>query len=280
MNPTLRAARLGLSRGWIEFKQSLRNSQDISWNIGVAVIILAVLWWQRGSEVNGVSLALLTLPSLLGMGIANGGFVGAAGTLSYDREDGTLLRAKAVPQGMVGYLFSRLVTITLTTLMSFIIILPAVFFIDGLTIDGFGVVTLIWIFFLGLLATAPWGAIVGSLVKNSTSGWGLTFMPMVALVAISGIFYPITALAGWIQFIAQLFPVYWLGLGARSIFLPDSAAANELGGSWQLPIVALVLTAWAIVGTIIALRVMKRMARRESGSNVEKRRQEVMQRGY
>jgi ABC-2 type transport system permease protein len=135
------------------------------------------------------------------------------------------------------------------------------------------------LFLLGLFATAPYGAIIGSLVKSSSSGFGLTFLPLVGLVAISGIFYPITALAGWLQTVAQVFPVYWLGHGFRSVFLPNTAAA-ELQGSWELGTVFLVLTAWAIVGFLFAPRVLRRMARRESGSSMQQRKEQVMQRGY
>jgi ABC-2 type transport system permease protein len=282
MNPVLHASRLGLTRGWIEFKQYLRSPQEMIWTAIMSLIFLVVLWFQRNSEIEGVSLALLTLPSLLGMSIANGGFVGAAGTLSYDREDGTLLRAKAIPQGMVGYLVSRVIYVVLTTLISLVILfIPSLFIVDGLTGMGVdGAFIFLGIFLLGLIATAPWGAMIGSMVKSSSSGFGLTFLPMIGLIAISGIFYPITALAGWVQAIAQLFPVYWLGLGARSAFLPDAAAAAELGGSWRTGQTILVLVFWALIGLVIAPRLLRRMAQRESGSNMEARKQQVMQRGY
>lgn len=280
MNALLRGSWLGLQRGWIEFKQYTRNPQEIIWMLLMTVIFVGVLWFQRGKEVEGVSLALLTLPGLLGMTIANGGFAGTAGAISYDREDGTLLRAKAIPQGMVGYLVSRAAYITYATLVSLIaLFIPALLFVDGLTnIGASGALTFAWLFLMGMLATAPYGAIVGSLVKSSSSGFGLTFLPFTGLVAISGIFYPITALAGWIQAIAQVFPVYWLGHGVRSIFSPEAVA--EIGGVWQLGTVFFVLLAWAVVGFAIAPRILRRMAQRESGATMQERKQKVMQRGY
>lgn len=282
MNTIIHATRLGISRGWIEFKQYLRSPQDMIWAIVMSGIFIGVLWFQRDQRIEGVSLALLTLPSLLGMTIAQGGFIGIASVLSLDREDGTLLRAKATPNGMVGYLVSRILYVTLTTILSLAILaVPGLFLIDGLTnIPGDGLFTLVWIFVLGLLATAPWGAVVGSLVKSSSSGFGLTFLPLIGLISISGIFYPITAMAGWVQAIAQLFPMYWMGLGMRSAFLPDSAAAAELAGSWRTGETIVVLAIWSIIGLLLAPRILRRMAQRESGSTMEHRKQQAIQRGY
>ena len=282
MNAVAHATRLGIFRGWIEFKQYLRSPQEMIWAIVMSAIFIGVLWFQRDQTIEGVSLALLTLPSLLGMTIAQGGFMGAASVLSLDREDGTLLRAKATPQGMVGYLVSRILYVMLTIILSLVIlVIPSLFLINGLAnISGEGLFTLVWIFALGLLATAPWGAIVGSLVKSSSSGFGLTFLPLIGLISISGIFYPITAMAGWLQAIAQVFPMYWMGLGMRSAFLPDSAAAAELAGSWRIGETVVILVIWAIVGMLIAPRVLRRMAQRESGSAMEQRKHQAIQRGY
>jgi ABC-2 type transport system permease protein len=54
----------------------------------------------------------------------------------------------------------------------------------------------------------------------------------------------------------------------RSAFLPDAAAAAELTDSWRTGQVALVLTAWAVVGLLATPVVLRRMARRQSGSQV------------
>jgi ABC-2 type transport system permease protein len=77
--------------------------------------------------------------------------------------------------------------------------------------------------------------------------------------------------------VAQMFPIYWLGLGMRSAFLPDSAKALEIGESWRTLETVAVLSVWAIAGVLIAPVVLRRMARRQSGSQVEAARQEAVQ---
>lgn len=281
MNAGTHAARLGVRRGWIEMVQSLRTRSDQIWILVTNGGFIAVLWFQRDSTIPGtdVSLGLATLPGLLAMNVAIGGWMGTTGQLAVEREDGTLLRAKSTPNGMVGYLVARITLATLNTLFGLVVFLAAGFFLlEGLSdVPAEGWLLLAAVFVMGMLATLPWGAIVGSLVKSSSSGFGLSFLPMVVLIGISGIFYPITALAGWVQAIAQVFPLYWLGLGMRQALLPDSAVAAEIGESWRTLEMFGVLALWAAVGLALAPRVLRRMAERESGSAVEARRHAAMQ---
>jgi ABC-2 type transport system permease protein len=282
MSPTLHAARLGLARGWTEFRHYLTSPQDLGWNLFVVTVFVVVLLFQRNARVEGstLPLAILTLPGLLGMWVALGGFTGAGGALAAEREDGTLLRAKAVPQGMVGYLVGRIVSISLSTVFTLALIFAAglVILPELASAARSGWPTLVWVLVLGLLATLPWGAVIGSLARTPNSAFGLSMLPSMGLTAISGIFYPITALPGWVQAVAQAFPFYWLGLGVRSALLPDAAAAVELSGSWRPLETAAVLGAWALAGLLVAPGVLRRMARRESGSSVEARRHRHLQR--
>ncbi len=282
MNPVIYAARLGLSRGWREFRQTLLRPGDLAWYVFLALIFLIVLFLQRHSTVKGthVSLAFAVLPGILGMMVAVGGIQGAAGSLAAEREDGTLLRAKAVPNGMVGYLTGRIVSVSLGALLALAIILvPGLLLVPRLAGTGpGGWLTFAWVLALGLLATLPWGAVIGSLVKSPQTALGLAMPPVMAVTGISGIFYPIFALPGWLQAVAQVFPVYWLGLGMRSAFLPGSAAAVEIGGSWRHLETAGMLGIWALAGLAIAPTVLRRMARKESGSSMQARRQRALQR--
>ncbi|MEU5690579.1 ABC transporter permease [Actinosynnema sp. NPDC020468] len=282
MNTTTNAVRLGLRRGLREYRHAL-TSYDQFFNLFTSVGFLVVLLFQRSSSLAGTSLSLAaaTLPSMIGMMVAFGGLVGPAGQLSVNREDGTLLRAKAVPHGMLGYLVGRITQTSLDTVTALLIILvPGAFLVEGLSGAGVGGwLLLVLTIVVGLLATLPWGAVAGSLAKSPQGAMGYTMLPIMPVVAISGIFYPITALPGWVQGIAQLFPVYWMGLGTRSALLPDSAVTAELYGSWRHWETFGVLGLWAVVGFVVAPGILRRMARRESGSDMEHRRQAAMQRG-
>ncbi|MEU4444588.1 ABC transporter permease [Actinosynnema sp. NPDC050801] len=282
MNAKAQAVRLGVDRGLREFRHSM-GSSDQWYNVFTGLAALTVLWFQRDTQVegSGITLAALTLPGLLGMGIVFGSLVGPAGQLSMNREDGTLLRAKAVPGGMVGYLVGRAVQTSLDSLSGLLVVLvPGLFLVNVLADAGVdGVLGLVAVLALGMASMLPWGAVAGSITKSPGGAMGITMLPMMGIVAISGIFYPITAMPGWLQGVAQVFPVYWAGHGARAALLPDAAAAAELGGSWRILEMIGVLGVWAAVGFLLAPTILRRMARRESGADMEQRRQAALQRG-
>ena len=273
-------ARTGFARGGIELQQTLTNGTDLWTYLFPSILLLGTIFFMRDAHVPGTdfSLGARTLPSSFGMGLAFGGLVSVAQLLVVEREDGTLLRAKATPNGMGGYLIGKVVLVSGMTLIGFVLqLIPGLFLVDGLTIDGAGLLTLLWIVPLGLIATMPIGAVIGSLLSTPRA-MGLVMLPMVGLIAISGIFYPISNFPGWLQGVSQLFPVYWLGLGVRSVFLPDSLAAVEFGHSWRHLETFGVLSLWAVAGLVLAPVVLRRMARRESGSAVAARRERAMAR--
>jgi ABC-2 type transport system permease protein len=43
----------------------------------------------------------------------------------------------------------------------------------------------------------------------------------------------------------------------RSVFLPESFAAEEVAKSWEIPQIAIVLLIWTVVGTLLALKTFR-----------------------
>lgn len=268
--------RTGIAGGLIELRHSFTGMAlvgQLFWPLAT----LAAVFLLRDSPVAEIGLGRLVLPGSAGMFVALGLLL-TVQHLAADREDGTLLRAKATPNGVGGYLTGKVVLVSLTVLAYLaILLIPGALLIGGLAPDPAGWLTFAWVLGLGLVATQTLGAALGAIVRSSR-GAGVLSLPVLGLIAISGIFYPITALPGWLQLVGQAFPVYWLGLGMRSALLPDAAAAVELGESWRHVETALALGAWAVAGLVVAPIVVRRMARRESGSRVDQRRAELLRR--
>lgn len=281
MNVRWHAVVVGVRRGLTEFVQSLRSPQDQGFYLFVGVGVLVYLFVNRNDEVEGTTLLYpaVALPGILGALLVFGAMMGPAFALAMEREDGTLLRAKAVPNGIVGYVSGQAVFHTLSALpLLAVVLVPSVVLFEDVLPGAAGAwLTFAWVAALGLLATLPIGMIIGALVPSTqkVGTWGM--LAILVLTGISGIFVPLQALWGWLQVVAQAFPLYWIGLGLRSAFLPDAAAALEIGGTWRTWETVGVLTLWAVVSLALTPVVLRRMARRQSGSAVEAARQAAVQ---
>jgi ABC-2 type transport system permease protein len=280
MNTSWVAVRAGVRRGWIELKHTFTTPNDLVTQLVFTAILLTVMLWTRTTTVPGTRFSLGTamLASMIGMNVGFNGMATLGGILTIVREDGTLLRAKATPNGMTGYLIGKVVTVSGTILISVVItLITGAFLFSGLALGSASTwLTLIPVLLLGLLATLPIGAVLGSLFPSARSA-GLLTLASSGLVAISGIFYPITHLPHWLQWVGQVFPLYWLGLGTRSALLPAGLASVEIGHSWRHLATFGVLGAWAIAGLLVAPILLRRVARRESGSSVAARREKALQ---
>jgi ABC-2 type transport system permease protein len=276
------AVRAGLSRGWIETRQSLTEIANVVGHVIPPVAYVAVLLLLRGKSVPGTDFALgaMVLPSVLGMSIAFGGISGPAAAIAADREDGTLLRAKATPNGMIGYLVGKIVMFASTTLLGLMaIVIPGIMIVDDVIVAPRAWLLLALIFVAGMVSTVPIGLALGSLMKSSAQAVLVPFVAML-LILVSGIFYPITALPAWLQWVGQAFPFYWVGLGARSAMLPAEMVAAEIGESWRTVEMFAMLGVWSAIGLLLAPIMLRRMARRQSGSTVAAVRERIMAKGY
>ncbi|WP_026930959.1 ABC transporter permease [Glycomyces tenuis] len=280
MNPAVNAYKTGWRRALIETRISLATPSEVVGIVFPLALAVTVLLFLRGVDVDDspVSLGSMNMPSLIGMMIVWGGALGVLSTMLLDRTNGTMLRAKSMPGGMTGYLVGKLGMTALVTAFNVVVLLVVgLVFFDGVE---FGSPDR-WLLFLavlalGLVATIPLGAVLGALFDNPSS-MALVMMPFMGLVAISGIFYPVTALPEWLQVIGQVFPTYWTGLGMRHALLPDSAVAVEIGGDWRTLTMFIVLAAWAVASLAFAPKLLSRMARRESGSTMTARREKMQQ---
>jgi ABC-2 type transport system permease protein len=277
------AVRAGLNHGWIELSHCFTMLEDafeiLPFPLISVVLLLALDAKHTDLPGTHFPLGSTLLAGMLVANVSINGITGFGVRLAAEREDGTLLRAKATPNGMLGYLIGRIVVVSGTimlTVVSLLIVGLAPF--SGLALGRTVTwLTLAWVLALGLLATLSIGAVLGSLFRSVRSA-PVVMLGTFGLIGISGIFYPITRLPTWLQWVGQAFPLYWLGLGVRSALLPGNLAAVEIGHSWRHLATAGVLGAWAIAGLVLAPILLRRVARREAGSRVAARRERVLTR--
>src|SRR4051812_3173101 len=138
--------RTGFARGGIELRQTLTTGTDLFTYLFPALLLLGTVFFMRNAHVPGTtfSLGASTLPSVLGMGLAFGGLMTVSQQLVVEREDGTLLRAKATPNGMTAYLIGKAVVVGGMTLLSLLLqLIPGLFIVGGsLHVSAVGWLTL------------------------------------------------------------------------------------------------------------------------------------------
>lgn len=248
-----------------------------------SVIFIAVLWFVRDLDfIDGAVMAGgFLFAGFLAFSVIAAAVIGISAELQTEREDGTLLRAKAVPHGMTGHLVAKLFITPFDALIPVLpMVVAGVLMLPGQMPSSVADWALfVVLFLLSVAAMMPWGAVLGSVFKTMM-GLVWSMMAIYALAALSGLFFPLSAMPGWLQWLGQATPLYWIGHAFRAVLLPQEAAAAELGGEFRLGLALLILLAWAVVGLIVAPILLRRMARRQSGSTVAAARDRVLSKGY
>ncbi|MGY0489831.1 ABC transporter permease [Streptomyces sp. WG-D5] len=266
--------RAGVQRGGIELRHLLRNGKELSGHVTNVVVALLVAGW-ISSDVPGTStpMAHLVVAGFAAYLLFQIGLVTLPQILVTEREEGALLRLRATPGGIPAYLVAKCLLIVVVSAVTLALLLAAAALLaDGPVPQGpGGWVTLLWVTALGLLAVVPLGAAIGAVLPNPREALALIMLPVMGLLLTSGAVFPLTVLPVPVQQVASVFPLKWMAQGLRSALLPDSARAAEPAGAWELPTVALVLTAWAVLGFALAVPLLRRAARRESGSRLTER---------
>ncbi|MEV0374106.1 ABC transporter permease [Streptomyces sp. NPDC050636] len=271
---TRRYWRAGFLRGGIELRHLLRNPKEMSGHLLNVVVALLVAGFVD-DDVPGthIPMAHLALGGFAAYLLFQIGLINLPQMLVTEREEGALLRLRATPGGIPAYLVAKCLLVVVLAVGTLALLLAAAaLLVDGPLPHGpGGWLTLLWVTTLGLLAVVPLGAAIGAVLPNPREALALIMLPTMGLLITSGAVFPITSLPVPVQQVASVFPLKWMAQGLRSALLPDAARAAEPAGSWELPMVALVLTAWAVLGFLLAIPLLRRTARRESGSRLTAR---------
>ncbi|WP_250563894.1 ABC transporter permease [Sphaerisporangium fuscum] len=264
----MRNLRIGLGRGWTEYVHLLKDRKEWATGmIGSVGIFAVLLLWMGDTQVKGTDMTVATTltAGFLAFGIFGAGLMTLPLTLSADREEGTLLRLRALPGGIPAYLVGRAVTLLCQIAVNSVLVLATGVIVGGVALPH-DWLTLVWVVMLGTVSVVPLGAAIGCLIPGPKTAGGVLALVMMPLMLISGVMLPMTFMPEAVRAIAQVFPLYWQGLGLRAAMLPDSMLAVEIGHGWRLPQAAAVLAAWSVAGMLVAPRLVARVTRRTPAS--------------
>jgi ABC-2 type transport system permease protein len=252
--------RLGYARTVLEVRQFFREMDAVIFTFAFPTIMLFIFGTVFGDEVTeGVSFARYFVPGLLAAGLLLTSFQTLAITIAIERDNGTLKRLAGSPMPPPVYFLGKIGLVLVTAVFQALVLLAtaALVFDVPIPTDARSWVALGWVSLLGLVSGSLLGVAFSSVPRSARSASAVVAPIVLVLQFISGVFFAFNDLPSWLQQIAALFPLKWTAQGMRSVFLPDSFAAQEIAGSWELGRVAVVLLAWTVVGLVLCLRTFR-----------------------
>jgi len=247
------------SRAGVELKEFFRQREAVVFTLMLPVLLLVVFGAVLNFDLGqGVSFTQYFMAGIIAAGILGASLQNMAISIATERSDGTLKSLAGTPMPRSAYFVGKVVQVLAVTvaIIAILLLIGVVFYGIDLP-SGADWLTFAWVTVLGSASCTLLGIAVSSLAKNGRSASATVTPFALMLQFISGVFFQFSEIPSWMQTVAALFPLKWMAQGLRSVFLPDSLAASEPAGSWELGRVALVLTAWCLIGLLLCVRTFR-----------------------
>lgn len=253
---------IGLKRVSYELKTYIRTPDALFFNFFfpmMMLVIFTVAFSNMSLDIPGVDRVLSSadvyLPAMLAMGVLVSGTQNLGIDIAIERNDGTLRRLSGTPISQISYFIGKFGQVLISgTAQAIFLILISKFVFGAYLPEDIGTwLTLVWVFYLGLLAASVLGIAISALPRSAKSANSVILPPVLILQFISGVYLSFSDLPVWLQNFASVFPLKWMAQGFRAVFYPDAFNVAELGGEWNLDQVAIALGIWVFLGTLLTL---------------------------
>lgn len=248
-------------RAGVELRSFVREKEAVVFTFAFPILLLVIFGSVFGGQDldGGVTFAQYFVAGMIAAGLFGSSFQNLAITIPIERDSGALKRLAGTPMPRSAYFAGKIALIAVVSAVQNILLLAIGVLFYGLdlpsTADRW--LTYLWVSALGIAACTLLGIAATTFVKNGKTAPAIVSPIAIVLQFISGVFFVFSGLPSWMQTIASFFPLKWMTQGMRSVFLPDSYAAQEPAGSWEHGRVALVLLVWLVVGLAVAVRTFR-----------------------
>jgi ABC-2 type transport system permease protein len=260
MNKVPGTLKLGLLRGQMEIIQFSRQKEAVVFTIFFPVILLAIFGSVfKDTIAPGVTFSQYFVAGMIASGLVNSGFQNIAINIPIERDMGAIKRLRGTPLPITSYFIGKAISVFASMVVQVLILLAIgiAFFGLNLPTEPSKWLTFTWLLILGTASSTALGVAFSSVPKNGRGASAIVSPVVIILQFFSGVFFVFTQLPGWMQQVAAIFPLKWLTQGMRSVFLPDTFAAQEVAASWEGGRTALILFIWLIVGLFFAVKTFR-----------------------
>ncbi|RNL82672.1 ABC transporter permease [Halostreptopolyspora alba] len=252
------ALRIGTSRGILEVREFFREWETVVFTFSLPTLILVLfssIFENVTDTPGGMSATEFYLPGLIAMGLMSVSFQNLGIGIANERGNGTLRRLRGTPMPPAAYFVGKTVLVLILAAGQVALLLAVARLGYGAALDlgAAGWFTFAWVLALGTVSSALLGIAISSAARSVQAASGIVVVPFLVLQFLSGIFLPVSLLPDGALTVASLFPLKWMAQGMRAAFYPESAAAMEPSGGFELPLVAGALGAWCVAGLVLCL---------------------------
>jgi ABC-2 type transport system permease protein len=252
--------KLVLFLGQMEIIQFSRQKEAVVFTIFFPVILLAIFGSVfKDTIAPGVTFSQYFVAGMIASGLVNSGFQNIAINIPIERDMGAIKRLRGTPLPITSYFIGKAISVFASMVVQVLILLAigVAFFGLNMPTEPSKWLTFTWLLLLGTASSTALGVAFSSVPKNGRGASAIVSPVVIVLQFFSGVFFVFTQLPGWMQQVAAIFPLKWLTQGMRSVFLPDTFAAQEVAQSWESGRTAIILFLWLIVGLFLAVKTFR-----------------------
>jgi ABC-2 type transport system permease protein len=190
------------------------------------------------------------LPGVLAMSLMQLGLFATAGPLVSLREKQVLRRMGATPLSKMTLLASQ-VSFRLTTALVQTVLLVAVGWAAfSVHIVMANILSILGVVLLGATVFITFGYLISGFAKTEEAVQGIISLPNFIFMFLSGIFFPIEIMPGWIRPVVDLIPLTYLGDALRATML-------DAGSTFSMARNIGVLVVWLVACAVLAVHFFR-----------------------
>lgn len=211
------------------------------------LVVFGLIFSGEDVEESGRPYISYIAPGVLSWGVANAAVFGVAFVLMQWRRDDILRLIRMTPAPLSAVLGSRFtLALGVGAVQAVLFVAVAMLPAFGLRLSG-GWPLAVPLLVLGITAFLALGAVVGSFTTTPEAVAAVANCLMVPMAFLSGSFYPLDAMPGWMQTLSWVLPLRHLNDGL-------SAALTGSGGVADMALAAGGLTVFCAVFGVLAVR--------------------------
>lgn len=229
----------------------LRNPPAVFFGLLLPVLFLLIFATVFGNDTvksrGGITQATYYVPGLIALGIVSTTFVNLALGLVVLRENRVLKRLRGTPLPAPAFIAGRVATAVGMATALTVVLLMIGRLAYGVDLPGSTLPGVVLSLVVGSATFCCLGVAFSTLVPNEDAGPAVVNAAVLPLYFISGLFFPTDNAPGWLNDVANVFPIKHLAEALLRAFDPRTSGAGIAWG--HLGIVAL----WGLAGLVAAV---------------------------